>query len=254
MDIRGRIVGEREWHRSRDPLELVDLGINNGEWRKKFYLVIVLVNISRFKDPRTLTPRGVVPNMPPPDCLVPYIRKAVYGGPLEMRAFDYDMPLVSALVEMWRTETHSFLLPWGECTITLWPRNFLADVPRQARGRITLGENDLAEVASPVDPAGRRTPRCVAAICPLLHYDVIGGALFPDKTNNHLCIASRRDNLEMSGCLPLVISWIYQRFPSFCPPSRDLLCFPLVSRLNDLGQTSRDTYTRRMLDLRNELD
>ncbi|MED6211973.1 hypothetical protein PIB30_078644 [Stylosanthes scabra] len=58
-------------------------------------------------------PRGVVPNLPPPDCLVPYIREAGFGGPLEMRAFDYDMPLVSALVERWRLETHSFHLLLG---------------------------------------------------------------------------------------------------------------------------------------------
>ncbi|MED6123398.1 hypothetical protein PIB30_048821 [Stylosanthes scabra] len=50
-----------------------------------------------FQDPWTLTPRGVVPNMPPPDCLVPYIREAGFAGPLEIRAFDYDMSLVSAL-------------------------------------------------------------------------------------------------------------------------------------------------------------
>ncbi|MED6148413.1 hypothetical protein PIB30_052971 [Stylosanthes scabra] len=66
-----------------------------------------------FQDPRTLTPHGVVPNMPPLDCMVPYIRGAGFGGPLEMRAFDYDMSLVSALVERWRPETHSFHLPMG---------------------------------------------------------------------------------------------------------------------------------------------
>ncbi|MED6115806.1 hypothetical protein PIB30_094296, partial [Stylosanthes scabra] len=107
------VVEEREWHRCRDPLEWVDLGINNGEWRWKFYPVIILLNICRFKNPRTLTPRGLVPNMPPPNCLVLYIREAGFGGPLEMRAFDYDMPLVSALVERWRPKTHSFHLPWG---------------------------------------------------------------------------------------------------------------------------------------------
>ncbi|MED6170186.1 hypothetical protein PIB30_028420 [Stylosanthes scabra] len=35
-----------------------------------------------FQDPRTLTGRGVVPYMPPSDCLVPYIREARFGGPL----------------------------------------------------------------------------------------------------------------------------------------------------------------------------
>ncbi|MED6141136.1 hypothetical protein PIB30_100351 [Stylosanthes scabra] len=57
---------------------------------------------------------------------------------------------------------------------------------------------------------------------------MIGGALFPDKTNN--IVSLRHNNLEMSAFLPLVISWIYQRFPHFCPPGKDLMAFPLVSR------------------------
>ncbi|MED6151991.1 hypothetical protein PIB30_087616 [Stylosanthes scabra] len=34
-----------------------------------------------FETPRMLPPRGVVPNLPPPDVLIPYIRKAGFGGP-----------------------------------------------------------------------------------------------------------------------------------------------------------------------------
>ncbi|MED6198848.1 hypothetical protein PIB30_070348 [Stylosanthes scabra] len=66
-----------------------------------------------YEDPRTLTAHGVIPYTPLPDCLVPYIREAGFGGPLQMRPFDYDMLLVSALVERWRPETQSFHLPWG---------------------------------------------------------------------------------------------------------------------------------------------
>ncbi|MED6126717.1 hypothetical protein PIB30_081069, partial [Stylosanthes scabra] len=60
--------------------------------------------------------------------------------------------------------------------------------------------------------------------------------------------------VEMSGCLPLVLSWIYQRFPRFCPPGRSVMVFPLVSRLNGLALTTRDTQSRRQLEFRNELD
>ncbi|MED6139669.1 hypothetical protein PIB30_086003, partial [Stylosanthes scabra] len=57
--------------------------------------------------PRMLTPRGVLPNFQPPECLVEYIHEAGFGGPLQMSGFDYDMPLLSTLVERWRPETHS---------------------------------------------------------------------------------------------------------------------------------------------------
>ncbi|MED6181166.1 hypothetical protein PIB30_016919 [Stylosanthes scabra] len=52
-----------------------------------------------FETPRMLTPRGVLPNMRPPECLVEYIQEAGFGGPLQMSSFNYDMPLLSALVE-----------------------------------------------------------------------------------------------------------------------------------------------------------
>ncbi|MED6122359.1 hypothetical protein PIB30_039031 [Stylosanthes scabra] len=80
-----------------------------------------------FQTPRCLTSRGVVPNMPPPECLVEYIHEAGFGGPLELRKFEYDMSVLSALVERWRPETQ-FPYPIRRvhnhaagCGISPWP-------------------------------------------------------------------------------------------------------------------------------------
>ncbi|MED6160960.1 hypothetical protein PIB30_056240 [Stylosanthes scabra] len=177
-----------------------------------------------FQEPRTLAPRVIVPTMPPPDCLVPYIHEAGFGGTLQMRPFDYNMPLVSVLVERWRPETHSFHMPWGECTITLqlfnecrmwpiisdcaptvtrsagafensgcgmrqtlgrWPRNIWADVPRLQGEELCWGEDDLAEDASADDSGERGSARCAATVCPMLHHDDDRGRLVPRQDQQH---------------------------------------------------------------------
>ncbi|MED6158276.1 hypothetical protein PIB30_031234 [Stylosanthes scabra] len=214
-----------------------------------------------FEDPRTLAPQGIVPTMPPPDCLVPYIHEAGFGGPLQMQPFDYDMPLVSALVERWmwpiisdcaQTVTRSA----GACgtsgcgmgqTPGRWLRNVWANVPRLEGEELCWGEDDLAEAASADDSGVRGSDGCVAA-----HSIVgLGRSVLDIPPPLHREQARQHGDERVSA---LVLSWIYQRFLRFCPPSRSVMVFPLVSRLNGLALTTRDTHARRQLEFRNELD
>src|SRR5262249_13835825 len=51
--------------------------------------------------------------------MVPYLLQAGFYGVTRVGFFQLDWALITALVERWRPETHTFHLPQGECTITL---------------------------------------------------------------------------------------------------------------------------------------
>ncbi|RYR19832.1 hypothetical protein Ahy_B03g064723 isoform C [Arachis hypogaea] len=60
-------------------------------------------------------------NMPLHDRIIPYLERAglYHLARLNAHWFWLDEPLVSAFIERWRPETHTFHMPFGECTITL---------------------------------------------------------------------------------------------------------------------------------------
>lgn len=56
---------------------------------------------------------------PPAPDVMQAIRDAGFGGVYQIGAFRHDAGLITAFVERWRPETHTFHLRFGEATITL---------------------------------------------------------------------------------------------------------------------------------------
>ncbi|XP_038889757.1 serine/threonine-protein phosphatase 7 long form homolog [Benincasa hispida] len=51
--------------------------------------------------------------------IIPYVEHAGFLGVAQIGFIQLDWHLITALVERWRPETHTFHLPCEECTITL---------------------------------------------------------------------------------------------------------------------------------------
>ncbi|XP_016172713.1 protein MAIN-LIKE 2-like [Arachis ipaensis] len=66
---------------------------------------------------------------------VPYLQMAglYYLARLNDRWFRLNEPLVSAFVEQWRSETHTFHMPFVECTITLQDVAYQLGLPVDGR-------------------------------------------------------------------------------------------------------------------------
>ncbi|XP_040957829.1 protein MAINTENANCE OF MERISTEMS-like [Gossypium hirsutum] len=68
---------------------------------------------------RVLRGRVSVLKKAPNARLMPYLELARFGSVALIRSSDLRFDLLSALVERWRSETHTFHFPCGECTVTL---------------------------------------------------------------------------------------------------------------------------------------
>ncbi|XP_025617206.1 protein MAIN-LIKE 2-like [Arachis hypogaea] len=153
--------------------------------------------------------------------LEPYLRRTEFYHAFLIKCFEYDNPLINAFVERWRLETHTFHLPWGECTITLedvamqlgllvdgkvpaghvwttkfniklkWLRTRLQQMP------LDLEDNGLMQYAR----------------CYILY--LLGGVLLPDKANNtvhvrYLPLLADYDGICTYNWGSAVLYWLYR--------------------------------------------
>ncbi|KAL9688003.1 hypothetical protein QQ045_032415 [Rhodiola kirilowii] len=91
--------------------------------------------------------------------ILPYIVRAGFGPWYYMQNYEVDWSFMTALVERWRSETHTFHLRYNEMTITLEDVGVLTGLPVEGRAMIKNQEVDDAlclSLLGVVPPTGRR--------------------------------------------------------------------------------------------------
>ncbi|KAH1063908.1 hypothetical protein J1N35_028895 [Gossypium stocksii] len=102
---------------------------------------------------------------PPDERLMPYLEQVGFGSAALIRTFNLRYDLLSALVERWCPETHTFHFPCGECTVTL------EDVALQLG--LPIDGSPVKEVSAFAEPA---------ALC----YSLLGDSPQPDDEESTL--------------------------------------------------------------------
>ncbi|KAE8710966.1 DNA-directed RNA polymerases II, IV and V subunit 3 [Hibiscus syriacus] len=152
--------------------------------------------------------------------------------------------LISALIERWRPETHTFHLPCGECTITLEDVALQLGVQTNGMPVVMSHEfNNVAQLCSlflgktPVPPeckGWRVRLSWLKNEFQLQPNSNIAGDRRLAFLYREMCKASLvvNDNntAEIGGCLLLLQSWAWHRLPFLTPISRTAVDFPLAGR------------------------
>ncbi|KAG8499661.1 hypothetical protein CXB51_006073 [Gossypium anomalum] len=179
--------------------------------------------------------------------LMPYLELAGFESAALIRTFDLRYNLISALVERWRPETHTFHLPCGECTVTLEDVALQLGLPID--GSPVTGVSVIAELAA----------LCYSLLGASLGDDesnFSGGVLMPDANNNrvHLMYLPLLTDLhnvrsyswgsavlamlyrelcrpaDIGGCVILLQSWALYRMSFLASVSHQPYVYPLVNR------------------------
>ncbi|RYR28736.1 hypothetical protein Ahy_B01g052898 [Arachis hypogaea] len=160
--------------------------------------------------------------MPLHDRIIPYLERAglYHLARLNSEWFWLDEPLVSAFVERWRPETHTFHLPFRECTVTLQDVAFQLGLP--VDGEAVSG--CLGEFETYME-GGRPAWKWFEDL-----FGIAGGSAALAWLYRCMCRVANRNVTNLAGPLQLLQSWIFWRFPSLRPEGFETFSFPLASR------------------------
>ncbi|KAH1214143.1 Serine/threonine-protein phosphatase 7 long form [Glycine max] len=148
-----------------------------------------------------------------PEQIFPFLQQSGFGWIIKMGYLKINASLISALIERWRPETHTFHMRCGECTITLQDVSVLLGISVDGLpliGPTNLDWADLCEELLGVRPQEGEIKSNVIKLSWLAHHfdqinndddeeqvrrfvrawilRFIGGVLFVDKTSNRVSV------------------------------------------------------------------
>ncbi|RYR11205.1 hypothetical protein Ahy_B05g079676 isoform E [Arachis hypogaea] len=203
--------------------------------------------------------------MPLHERIIPYLETAdlYHLDRLISQWLWVNEPLLSAFVERWRPETHTFHMPFGECAITLQDVAYQLGLPidgEAVSGCLTDFHERFWDL--PADTS-EETVRIHARAYIMM---LLLSQLFADKNANRvhlrwlpylalmddlgryswgsaalawlyrcLCHGTNRNVVNVAGPLQLLQSWIFWRFFSLRPCGFDVFEFPLASSAPDVA-------------------
>ncbi|XP_040952770.1 protein MAINTENANCE OF MERISTEMS-like [Gossypium hirsutum] len=131
--------------------------------------------------------------------LMPYLELAGFGSVAQIRYTVLCFDLLSALVERWRPETHTFHFPCGECTL-------LGDSPGD-------GESYFSGVSFIWLKAKYGQLSATATEGELIVSSYSWGSAVLAVLYRELCRATDPKVRDIGGCLSLLQSWALYRMP-----------------------------------------
>ncbi|XP_057720142.1 protein MAIN-LIKE 2-like [Arachis stenosperma] len=137
-------------------------------------------------------------------------------------------PMLAALVERWRPETHTFVLPIGEVTVTLEDVAHIFGLPIDGKPVSGWTDSSGEFVQRSTLFTDKSTAYAHAKYLPLLrNFERIHTYSWGSACLAHLyrilCRASRYDTKEMDGPLNLLFVWAWERMPCLAPVPRQTL-------------------------------
>ncbi|WOH01072.1 hypothetical protein DCAR_0520451 [Daucus carota subsp. sativus] len=199
---------------------------------------------------------NVVDQTRPPQAIMDDINDAGFEWVFKLGQVKHDRGLITAFIERWRPETHTFHLPFGEATITLEDdmiRDLLGLTPEQGDVRkncLRIGWlignfGNCARLDEAAEDFDAQTIFHIRA-----HLLCVIGSLFPDSSGNYVnlnLLWMLRDLQSVDGyswgsavlaylyrkmCDSTHKVWIYERFPTLAPrhTATPLITYPLALR------------------------